>query len=73
MRFPPVFLKYCRTGCRSWLAPIVLAAMAAGLTVSGAPARAERIKEIASMQGVRTNQLLGYGLVVGLDLSLIHI
>ncbi|MBK8765066.1 MAG: flagellar basal body P-ring protein FlgI [Burkholderiaceae bacterium] len=41
--------------------------MAAGLTVSGAPARAERIKEIASMQGVRTNQLLGYGLVVGLD------
>ena len=55
MRFPSLFLKYCRTGCRSWLAPIVLAAMAAGLTVSGAPARAERIKEIASMQGVRTN------------------
>lgn len=29
--------------------------------------RAERLKQIASVQGVRTNQLLGYGLVVGLD------
>ncbi len=29
--------------------------------------RAERIKDIASVQGVRPNQLLGYGLVVGLD------
>jgi len=26
-----------------------------------------RIKEVASIQGVRTNQLVGYGLVVGLD------
>jgi len=30
---------------------------------------AERIKDIASIQGVRTNQLVGYGLVVGLDKS----
>lgn len=29
--------------------------------------RAERIKDLASIQGVRQNQLLGYGLVVGLD------
>ncbi len=28
---------------------------------------AERLKDIASIQGVRQNQLLGYGLVVGLD------
>lgn len=28
---------------------------------------AERIKDIASVQGVRSNQLIGYGLVVGLD------
>jgi flagellar P-ring protein FlgI len=28
---------------------------------------AERIKDIASVQGVRSNQLVGYGLVVGLD------
>ena len=67
MRFPPVFLKYCRAGRRSRLAAIARAAIAAGLVVAGAPAHSERIKEIASMQGVRTNQLLGYGLVVGLD------
>ncbi len=28
---------------------------------------AERVKDIASIAGVRTNQLVGYGLVVGLD------
>ena len=28
---------------------------------------AMRLKEVASVQGVRTNQLVGYGLVVGLD------
>jgi flagellar P-ring protein FlgI len=30
-------------------------------------AQAERLKDIASVQGVRSNQLVGYGLVVGLD------
>ena len=30
-------------------------------------AHAERIKDVASVQGVRNNQLIGYGLVVGLD------
>src|SRR5512132_1001593 len=32
-----------------------------------APARAARLKEVASVQGVRSNPLVGYGLVVGLD------
>ena len=67
MRFPQFFLKACRAGCRSAVATIVLAIAFGGLAVVSAPAHAERIKEIASMQGVRTNQLLGYGLVVGLD------
>ena len=31
------------------------------------PAQALRIKEVAAVQGVRTNQLTGYGLVIGLD------
>ena len=31
------------------------------------PAEAARIKEVSSVQGVRSNQLVGYGLVVGLD------
>ena len=34
--------------------------------ISG-PAHADRIKDLASVQGVRNNQLVGYGLVVGLD------
>jgi len=32
-----------------------------------ASSQAMRLKEVASVQGVRTNQLVGYGLVVGLD------
>jgi flagellar P-ring protein precursor FlgI len=32
-----------------------------------APAQAVRIKEVATIQGVRSNSLVGYGLVVGLD------
>jgi flagellar P-ring protein precursor FlgI len=31
------------------------------------PVQAERVKDLASVAGVRTNQLVGYGLVVGLD------
>ena len=45
----------------------LLAAGLLGLVIAAQPARAERIKDLATMQGVRTNQLLGYGLVVGLD------
>jgi flagellar P-ring protein precursor FlgI len=30
-------------------------------------AQAERIKDLATIQGVRSNQLIGYGLIVGLD------
>jgi flagellar P-ring protein precursor FlgI len=38
-----------------------------GVLTALQPVAAERIKDLASIQGVRTNQLLGYGLVVGLD------
>ncbi|ACT47852.1 flagellar P-ring protein [Methylotenera mobilis JLW8] len=38
------------------------------LSITTAPvAHAERLKDLASIQGVRSNQLIGYGLVVGLD------
>ena len=37
------------------------------LPLCGQPAFAERIKDLASIQGVRNNQLIGYGIVVGLD------
>ncbi|MDV6319155.1 flagellar basal body P-ring protein FlgI [Chromohalobacter sp. HP20-39] len=35
--------------------------------VCAVPAQAERIRDLASFAGVRENQLVGYGLVVGLD------
>ena len=37
------------------------------ILMSASSAHAERIKDMAQVQGVRTNQLIGYGLVVGLD------
>jgi flagellar P-ring protein FlgI len=38
-----------------------------GVSVIAPLAHAERVKDIASVSGVRGNQLVGYGLVVGLD------
>ncbi|MGG4603254.1 flagellar basal body P-ring protein FlgI [Paenalcaligenes sp. Me131] len=44
---------------------VLLASLLLGLLV---PAQAaDRIKDLATIQGVRDNQLIGYGLVVGLD------
>ena len=43
-----------------------LTAIALGLSLLLPQAQAARIKDLASVQGVRTNQLIGYGLVVGL-------
>lgn len=42
------------------------AALAVALLAS-APADAVRIKDVGTFEGVRANQLIGYGLVVGLD------
>ena len=45
------------------LASVVFIAFCVVFTPSGF---AQRIKDVASIQGVRSNQLVGYGLVVGL-------
>jgi len=52
------FLRYCLWGA---------AALASAAVWWPSTADAARIKEVASIQGVRPNQLVGYGLVVGLD------
>ncbi|THF64178.1 flagellar basal body P-ring protein FlgI [Pseudothauera rhizosphaerae] len=56
---------------RSFVRPLVrhlLPALCAALLAAGAAhAMPERIKDLASVAGVRNNQLVGYGLVVGLD------
>ena len=44
----------------------LLAACLLALMLAGS-AHAERLRDIATVQGVRPNQLIGYGLVVGLD------
>ena len=56
----------------SYFASLLLRAAVAFLAVlifypASANAAAERIKDLASVGGVRDNQLVGYGLVVGLD------
>lgn len=53
-----------KTGKTFRLAAMIAACMT---TLLAGPASAERIKDIATLQGVRNNQLLGYGIVVGLD------
>lgn len=47
---------------------LAIAALALALAaLSADPAAATRIKDITSVQGVRENQLIGYGLVIGLQ------
>lgn len=48
-------------------AGVATAAAAALLPPARAPGREVRVKEVAGVQGVRSNPLTGYGLVVGLD------
>jgi len=45
---------------------LLFLAFIAGLVCAGAADAATRIKDITSVQGVRDNQLIGYGLVIGL-------
>ncbi len=46
---------------------LALSVTLAALTAAAPLAQAERLKDMASIAGVRQNQLSGYGLVVGLD------
>ena len=49
------------------LRAVVLLSLLAASAAVWWPAQAARIKEVASVQGVRPNQLTGFGLVFGLD------
>ena len=40
---------------------------AVALSLVATVAQADRIRDLTSVQGVRENSLIGYGLVVGLD------
>ena len=60
MQIPFFFFKFNRILLRFGLISAVLIFLAV-------PAHAIRIKDISDIKGVRENQLVGYGLVVGLD------
>ena len=57
-------LVFSRTACRIFVTILLFACTFYFLTV---PAGATRLKDLADIKGVRSNQLVGYGLVVGLD------
>ena len=54
-------------GGRATVVSLLMALCGVAGLLGAVPAQAERLKEVASIQGVRTNQLIGYGLMVGLD------
>ena len=66
--FIPSFLRAALSESR-----MLHALLLACTLLLGGAAQAEQIRDIADFAGVRPNSLVGYGLVVGLDLSLIHI
>ena len=49
------------------LCPLLQMLLLVGLVAISPSAAGERIKDVAAVAGVRSNQLVGYGLVVGLD------
>ncbi len=59
-----------RNGCQSILGKVLGSGFKLCLlllVLMALPAQAERLKDLASIQGVRDNPLIGYGLMVGLD------
>jgi flagellar P-ring protein FlgI len=57
-------IDWCRIAQRAALT--LLFAIASRLCAEAIPQREARIKDIATVEGVRDNQLVGYGIVVGL-------
>lgn len=63
-RINPSRFLFGKTRVQRMLAALLLGAALCG---PGLATAADRIKDLVSIQGVRENQLVGYGLVVGLD------
>ncbi len=63
---PFIKTKIAAPAVRALLAALLAVALPALLAAPPAAAQSVRLKDIADMEGVRDNQLVGYGLVVGL-------
>ena len=63
MRLRNVWIN-CRQAINAGLIQLTTLALMCALAM---PVQAESVRELASFAGVRDNQLVGYGLVVGLD------
>jgi flagellar P-ring protein precursor FlgI len=61
--------RYLLALCSAWFRPagVMLCLCFSVATALGATSRPVRIRDITEIQGVRENQLIGYGLVVGLQ------
>ena len=64
MKNLPANKHFSQNACRTMLTAVLIVAQIIGFS---APAQADRIKDIANIQGVQANQLVGVGLVTGLD------
>lgn len=60
-------LKIFRPALLARPAAMVAASLAAVFLLAGPAQASSRIKDLASVEGIRENHLVGYGLVVGLD------
>ncbi|WP_422020709.1 flagellar basal body P-ring protein FlgI [Pyruvatibacter mobilis] len=60
-------LKIFRPALLARPATLVAASLAAVFLLAGPAQASSRIKDLASVEGIRENHLVGYGLVVGLD------
>jgi len=60
-------LKIFRPALLARPAALVAASLAAVFLLAGPAQASSRIKDLASVEGIRENHLVGYGLVVGLD------
>ena len=56
-----------RSSASSAVKAVVFALLVCAVGMIAPAAHAQRVKDLATVQGVRDNQLVGYGLVVGLD------
>ena len=63
----PKFASHTKSNTFLKVVFAIYAAMSFVLLLSAERAHAERIKDIAMVEGARSNQLVGFGLVVGLD------